>query len=94
MNDLSQVLKAGTLLIIESGEYSNLDWSGPVRLLRDCIKQELADDYRREWVKGEDDWRDKPDPDGFLPWLIKTGRAEAVDDVHCWHVGSYGNFEP
>lgn len=94
MADLSQILKAGTLLITESGEYSDRDWSGPVRLLRDFSKQNLADDYRKEWVKDPNDYYDQPNPDGFMPWLVKSGRAEHVDNVHVWHVGSYSEFEP
>jgi hypothetical protein len=91
MNDLSQVLKAGTLLIVESGEYSDSRWAGPVRILKDAVKADLAEAYRREW-KPENDWEDRPSPDGFLPWLVKTGRAEEVDNVHAWHVGSYSDF--
>lgn len=99
MNDLSQTLKAGTLLIIETGEYSDRGWGGPVKLLRNFTKQELADDYRKEWRK-EDfsengySWNDEANPNDFLPWLIKTKRAEHVDDVHSWHIGSYSSFEP
>lgn len=92
MNDLSQRLENGTLLVIETGEYS--DRSTFARLIVSSTKQELADAYRAEWVKEPDGWRDAPDPDGFLSWLIKTNKAEAVDNVHTWHVGSYGQFEP
>lgn len=93
MNDLSQVLKKGTLLVIETGEYSDRGWSGPVRMLGDYSKADLAEQFRQEW-KPIDPWDgDKPRPDDFLPWLIKVGKAEDVEDVHSWHVGSYGEFE-
>jgi hypothetical protein len=89
------MLKSGTLLIIEEGEYSDRTWDGPVRLLCDYTKQQLADDFKLEWRKEDyDDWSDKPSPSDFVPWLIKTKRAEAVDNVHSWHIGSYGEFEP
>ena len=91
MNDLLQVLKKGTLLIIEMGAYSDKSWVGPVRLLVRATKHELAEAYKAEWKPAEED--DKPDPSGFLPWLIASGRAVAVD-VEAWHVGSYGEFEP
>ena len=94
MDDLSQTLKKGTLLIVETGEYSDRGWAGPVRLLKTFTKAQLADDYRSEWKKPKDGWHDQPDPDGFLPWLIESGRAEDVDNVHSWHVGSYSEFEP
>lgn len=93
MHDLSQVLKAGTLLIVETGEYSDSSWQGPVRMLKDATKGELADGYRSTW-KPEDEWDKGPDPYDFLGWLIKEGWAEDINDVHSWHVGSYGRFEP
>lgn len=96
MNDLSQTLKKGMLLIIETGEYSDRDWGGPVRMLVSATKQELVDAYRAEWNKKDfpDGWRDEVNPDDFMPWLIKTKRAEAVEDCTAWHVGSYSTFEP
>ncbi len=94
MDDLSQTLKKGTLLIIETGEYSDREWGGPVRVLKTATKAQLADDYRREWKKTPDSWDEEPDPYGFLPWLISSGRAEDVENVHSWHVGSYAEFQP
>ena len=94
VDDLSQTLGAGTMLIIETGEYSDRGWSGPVLLLGTFTKQELADAYRKEWKKDDDDWYNKPTPEGFLPWLIRSGRAEDVSGVVSWHVGWYGDFEP
>lgn len=94
MVDLDQIIAAGTLLIIETGEYSDQSWHGPVRMTRDATKRELADAYRAQWVKGPDYWNDGPKPGDFLPWLVKAGHAEHVDNVQSWHVGSYGQFEP
>ncbi len=91
-NDLSQVLKKGTLLIIETGEYSDHSWSGPVRMLGDFTKADLAERFRAEW-KPKYEWEDRPNPGDFLPWLIEQKLAEHVDDVESWHVGSYGEFE-
>ncbi len=93
MNDLSQELNRGTLLIIETGEYSDKNWCGPVRMLKTALKADLAEAFKREW-KPTNEWDDTPSPGDFLPWLIKAGWAEDVTDVHTWHVGSYGAFEP
>ena len=93
MNDTSQTLKKGTILIIETGEYSDRHWHGPVRLLKTTTKEKLAADYRRTW-KPQNEWEDRPEPSGFLPWLVQTKRAEDIENVHAWHVGSYGEFEP
>lgn len=95
MTDLEQILIAGTLLIIETGEYSDKSWGGPVRIVRDFSKAEVAGRFRAEWVRpGGDDYSRGPEPYAFLPWLIKEGYVEDVAAVHAWHVGSYGDFEP
>ena len=87
--DLTQALTKGTLLIIEHGEYSDKSWQGPVRLLADYTKSDLSDQFLREWE--HEDW---PCANEFLPWLVRTGKAESVDNIHRWHVGSYSNFQP
>lgn len=93
-DDLSQILKAGDLLIVETGEYSDRNRNGPVRMLVTATKQELVDSFKKKWRKADfGSWRDDPDWEEFLPWLIKTTRAEAID-CQSWHVGSYGRFEP
>ena len=93
MDDLSQTLKKGTLLVVETGDYDRI-WLGLVRMLITTTKAKLAKDYRREWKKPPDGWYDSPNPDGFLSWLIASGRAEAVKNVKAWHVGSHGRFKP
>jgi hypothetical protein len=77
MNDLSETLNVGDLLIIETGEYSDLCYHGPVKMLVTATKQQLADEYRENWTPN-DSWEveDKPDNYGFLPWLVRTGKAE------------------
>lgn len=94
MNDLSQTLKKGTLLIVETGEYSDRCWDGPVRMLKTITKADLAEKYREEW-KPDPRWpNEKPGPSDFMPWLVKAGWAEAIKNFESWHVGSYGEFEP
>jgi hypothetical protein len=97
-DDLDQALCAGTLLIIETGEYSDKTWNGPVRVLKPLSKSQVADQFREEHRKSWEpkfagDWYECR-PDDFLPWLVAAGYVEHVDDVHSWHVGSYGEFEP
>lgn len=95
MNDLRQTLKAGTFLVIETGEYSDRSWGGPVRMLKDATKGDLAEAFQAEWKPNPDyDWQLTPEPSDFLPWLVKAGWAEDVPNVESWHVGSYGRFEP
>jgi hypothetical protein len=96
MNDLEQVLAVGTLLIVENGEYSDQTWEGPVRVVRAFKKADVAARFIREWAPTEKKcWRDKNDPSSwFLPWLVKEGYVEHCENVHSWHVGSYGKFKP
>lgn len=95
MTDLDQVLEAGTLLIIEQGEYSDRGWSGPVRILKTATKRQLADEFVAQWTPpATDPERENPEPGEFLPWLVKSGYVEDVEKVHSWHVGSYWRFEP
>ena len=90
--DMDQMLEKGSLLIIETGEYSDRMTEGPVRMLADYKKSDLATEYADTW-KPTDDYDEKPTPGAFLSWLVATGKAEAVD-CEFWHVGSYGKFEP
>jgi hypothetical protein len=95
MIDLDQVFAAGTLLVIETGAYSDHSWDGPVRVMRDFTAREAAEKYIAAWVAPKDEeWKDAPTADGFLPWLVKECFVEAVDNVVAWHVGGYGRFEP
>lgn len=95
-SDLNQVLKKGTLLVIETGAYSDRNWEGPVRLLKDFKKADVVDFFLKQWKKPPDDvWNTYgPSPDEFLPWLVKNRYVEAVDGVSTWHVGSYSKFDP
>lgn len=92
VSDLSQVIKAGTLLVIGTGEYSDSSWHGPVRVLKDFAKHEVADLFRA--APPTSDWNDAANPSDFLPWLVKEGYVEDISDCTSWHVGSYGSFEP
>ena len=94
MDRLDAKMKKGTLLVIETGEYTDRSWSGPVRLLKTASRRDLAEAYKAQWTKKDDDWEDCPDPSGFLAWLTSAGWVEDVENVESWHVGSYGSFDP
>lgn len=97
MNDLQQPLKKGTLLVIETGEYSDRNWFGPVRMLKTASKADLIEKFREQWkppADAEYEWEKKPNSGDFMPWLVKSGFAEDVPNVESWHVGSYGDFDP
>lgn len=88
-------LDEGTILIIETGEYSDHSWHGPVRILKTVTRRELSEKFQSDWIPDPlDEFQTTPEPYDFLPWLVKNGFAEHVDNVQTWHVGSYGRFEP
>lgn len=89
-------LEVGDLLIIETGEYSDRRWDGPVRMLVSKTRKQLAHEFVCDWKPDQSkklEWQKRGDPDDFLPWLIRKGYAEDVK-CHSWHVGSYDNFNP
>lgn len=92
MTDLDQVLEAGTLLIIETGEYSDKSWDGPIRVVRAAKKGDLKAAFLASWMP-TDAWDETPGADDFLPWLIKEGWVEYVENVTSWHVGDYDAFD-
>lgn len=91
--DLSQVLKKGTLLIVETGCYSDFGYCGPVRMLGDYTKAELAEEFKKDFKPEPHAYSSAPTPYDFMPWLVRTGKAEDVP-AESWHVGDYGDFEP
>lgn len=92
----NRLLKKDSLLIIETGEYSDSSWIGPVKMLVDKTKQELADEFKSEFVFDPDIncVGEGPSPYDFLPWLIKKRYAENYDNINSWHIGSYNSFNP
>ena len=48
-NNLDVVLKAGSLLVIQYGAYSDTTHSDPVRVVKDATMQALADAFEVEW---------------------------------------------
>lgn len=91
-------LKAGMLLVLETGEYSDSRWHGPFVVKRDFTRAEAAERFRKHWqpTAAQLEWDDdpKPSPEDFMGWLNLAGYIEDVPEAHSWHVGSYGDFEP
>ena len=89
-------IRAGTLLTIEFGEYSDFSYAGPFRVLKDFDQAGISEEYRRHWQN------ESPDKDissflndserKFVSWLAREGFVEDADSVS-WHVGSSG-FDP
>lgn len=104
MNDLTQTLAVGAVLVFETAHYSDKTWHGPVRVLKAFVKQEVVDAFLAARaltgpipVQDESDWSDElePHPNEFMVWLVRAGFVEDTAPVHTWHLGeNYGKFRP
>lgn len=81
--------KAGELIALSSGEYSDYRFNGLYRILRDCDLGDLAQAYHDQapMCKWDKDRKDTSDS-GFGSYLIANGYAKELpyDEIHC---GSY-----
>lgn len=89
---MSTAYKAGELLIIEMGEYSDKSWSGPYRVVKDFDIVELAEQLKATFKPAEHAYSDEPGPYDFRDWLSAEG---FIQDVECRsvHIGAYGTLE-
>ena len=83
--------KAGELLILEMGEYSDKSWSGPFRVLKDFDLRDMADEFKSSFKPEKDNYTDEPSPYDLRDWLHKSGLIEDVD-CRSAYIGSYGTI--
>lgn len=78
--------KAGQLLILETGEYSDYTFHGPFRVSKDFDMRELSETFK--------DSQDDPSYClyGFIGFLSSAGYVEDIECDHI-HIGSYGSIE-
>ena len=80
-------MNPGTILVLESGAYSDTEWHGPFKVLKEL-------DLRAE-IKN---FKTGPRPVGgfgpyaFIAWLNTNGFIEDIPHESA-HVGSYGEVE-
>ena len=82
--------KAGTILMLESGEYSDFGYEGGFVTLAELNLAEAIELFKSEY-QSKDEW-DTPDPSGFCAWLVTTQRCAPLD-YQTAHIGSYGRLE-
>lgn len=80
--DLDQVLKKGSLLILEHGAYSDFGYTGPLRLLGDYTKRELVDGFVAQCEVGASTF-------DFIGWLVSSGKVEDAP-AETWFIGEPG----
>lgn len=94
-----ETFDVGRLLVIECGSYDDLEWIGPLRVMRPFSMQsaavEFVDFAKAKIAAGDMGYssksrrRDFPYPFNahtFAPWLLSTGYVEPVDCAKI-HVG-------
>lgn len=80
------IIKAGTILTLTYGEYSDRDFTGPFTVLRDFDQAEVVEAFIV--ASGTD-----PDhfmKNAFIAWLATEGYVEDVPNTWDWFIGSYG----
>lgn len=93
-------IKAGSILTLETGEYSDFTYHGPFKVLKDINQRQVVELFRAQWKPTLDPgeelgaWDNHPDPYEFMWWLTKEGYIEDIASHHSWHIGSYGRLEP
>lgn len=88
--DNTLIYPKGSILTLSSGEYSDYGIVGILVTVKDCDLRTLAAEYKASH-RPKNQW-DKPDPDGFVAWLVVHGHAMPVDASEV-HIGSYGRLE-
>jgi hypothetical protein len=93
--DLSQTLKAGTILNLTQGQYSDYTFDGPFRVLKDFVKQDAYDAFLTAMaIKYPDDdgYRAKSMSD-FVAFLSTSGFVTPVEGAESWYLGGYALFD-
>jgi len=87
----NETIEVGHMLMIEFGAYTDVQWQGPVRVLRQISKRAVSERFLAECIPYPG--VKKASPSQFLPWLIEQGYVEPVENVSAWQVGYYDAFD-
>lgn len=80
---------AGTILMLEQGEYSDFGYAGGFVTLQEFDLRQSIEDYKEQFV-AKNDWSE-PDMTGFCGWIVSTQRCAPLD-YQTAHIGSYGRL--
>lgn len=93
------IIKAGTIINLTYGIYSDKVYDGPFLVLKDLDQFKVSQDYISDWKRGaveHDYWfdtDDPPRPETFPAWLTREGYIEDVKNSATWFTGAY-DFDP
>jgi hypothetical protein len=77
--------KAGQIITLEHGSYSNFGYTGPLKVLRDFDSQSVVAKFRRGRKRG--------DIGEFIAWLSAEGYVEDTAAFK-WILGDYWTLDP
>ena len=88
------LIKRGTILTLESGEYSDSAWHGPFNVLREFDQENVRDLFLGQWANQHPElaWN-RAEILEFIAWLHRNGYIEDVPQAQSWHLGGY-EFDP
>lgn len=87
------IFLVGSVLMLETGCYSDHITHGPFKVLKDIDQVEVSKLFIADQEKEEDfdpEWIDKY---AMISWLSNNGYISDMENVGSWYLGSY-NFEP
>jgi hypothetical protein len=82
------IISAGTILVLQWGEYSDHVSAEPLRVMRDFDQAEVVAAHSKQWTPADGLGIPQPDPDSFMRWLRSEGYVEPIEGVVSWHVGA------
>lgn len=92
MGKRMRTLKAGEVVVVSSGAYSDYGIHGIYRLTQDIDPDGLCE----QWLEIHPDLRKEYEFDeyDFIAWVLKE-HGEAFEQIEAveWHLGDYGNLE-
>lgn len=91
LGDTEQTVKAGEILLVTQGQYSDYSCTAIMRAERDFDIAEVKALYLAEFPEQAEEYN--AEHEQFVGWLSSCGYATDVPHREL-HAGSYGNLEP
>ena len=86
-------MKTGELIVLSTEQYSDYDFTGPYRVLKDFEWPDVVVAAKESFVPaGPKNWQQKAGPDDVTEYLEKDGFIEKVP-CSKFHLGSYGDID-
>lgn len=86
-------MKTGELLVLSTEQYSDYDFTGPYRVLKDFEWPDVVAEVNASFVPAPKKYlKQKAGPDDVTAYLEKNGFIEKVP-CSKFHLGSYGDID-